>query len=251
MGRLAKWLVGVGLVFYFIFLVVSSIPGAWASYFVVKSAPGVQLFGVSGTVWKGKAAKASVNIDGLVVDLGELRWKLKPLNLLGFSACANITSAKLSMDFCRALLGARNTVENFQFDFPASYGNRLLREANFDGNASLNLRKAVVSDQGLVDELDGNFSWRNSRIKVEGRWFALGDYAANLSGNGEGAVRAEIFDQQAPIKVNLIGLIGVSQPPKVQGVVRLTEQAPPEAQDVLSIFAVPTDDGGFEVKFPL
>lgn len=250
MSKLIKLGLGLGLFFYFLYLVIASIPAGWAGYIVSTRVPALQLNGVSGTVWKGKAASANVNLVGQGIELGELRWRFHGWNLLLLKACADIDSVKLSTGVCRSIIGA-NVIKGLQVDLPASLGNPLLREANFNGDASINLASAVVNDSGQVKSLQGNFSWRSAQIQVEGRWFSLGDYGAELSADGQGGVNAQIFDLKGPIAVKLNANASVDRKPSIEGEIIPSNAAPPEISDTLSFVAIPLDQGGFKIKYPL
>src|SRR5690606_40851449 len=60
----------------------------------------------------------------------------------------------------------------------------------------------LVFDKADVQKLEAQLSWQNARFLAIDNWVNLGSFAARLSENGEGGVRAELFDLEGPIKVN-------------------------------------------------
>ena len=57
-------------------------------------AESLQLSGMTGTLWRGRAARAAVVVPQGLLDLGELRWKLSPVSLLFLSPAIEIDSER-------------------------------------------------------------------------------------------------------------------------------------------------------------
>lgn len=240
------------LVAYFVYLVLSSAPAPLASWAVMKAVPTLSLSGVTGSVWTGRAAGASVMIENVPLSLGSLSWRLQPLKLLLLKACVVVKSDKLNGDFCRGLTGA-STLQAVQLELPASLANGFVRESGavVDGNISLAVEQASLTRGLDVSSLKGNLGWRGAKVSVNGMAFALGDYGADLSADGSGGLKALVTDLSGPIKVNLEALLKLGQPPKLNGDINPSEQAPAAIRDALGLVGTPTDNGGFHVVYPL
>ena len=249
-GRLLTVAIVFALVFYFLFLVITKIPATLFTANLVRFVPQLQLAVISGTAWNGQAGDAVINIEGQAIRLGQLKWHFKPAALFVLKACVELESEVVSGGFCRSLVGA-NYLNKVQLDLPASLANRITTEAQFAGQASLNIAEAVVSDKGMVSKLAGNLTWKSATISVEGSSFALGDFAADLSAADNGAIAASIFDLSGPFGIKLDALVGAATPPSVNGEITPRDNAPEEILDVLGLVAVPQDNGAFKVVYPM
>ena len=247
MSKLLKVLLGLGLFVYFIVLVVVATPATLVTANLAKAVPQLQLSIISGTAWKGRAADAAVVVQGKALSLGALKWEFKPLSLMALKACVDLESDIFSGNVCRTITG-QNQFHRVQADLPAALANRFIKEAEFAGVASLNIVRGEVSDKGEVAKLSGNFSWRSARVKVQGMWFTLGDYAADLVEAGDGNINASIFDLSGPFGLKLNTSVGVGiQTPKISGEVTPREGDPVAITDNLSLF--PEKNGTYTVTF--
>ena len=249
-GRFLKVVIAFALVIYFLSLVIAKTPATLVTANLVKFVPQVQLSVITGTAWRGLAGDAVINIEGQAIRLGQLKWRFKPAALLTLKACVDLESEIISGGFCRSLTGA-NYLQKVQLDLPANLANRITTEAQFTGAASLNIAEAVVSDKGLVSKLAGNLTWKNATVNVQGSWFALGDFAADLSAADNGAIAASIFDLSGPFGIKLDAILGIVTPPSVKGEILPRDNAPDEIRDVLGLVAVPQDSGAFVVAYPM
>lgn len=248
--RLFKLLFGLGLIIYFCVVVITRIPAGWGAHFLVKGAPNLQLNGISGTLWNGKAAGAAITIDGKTIDLGRLNWHLQPMALLQLKACALIRSDLLNGDVCRTA-GGLNILTNVMVDsFPAKLLNDAMG-AQLAGFGNITVGEFKVTDDGDIKQLSGNVTWQDAAINVGTGWFQLGSYGVGLSENGSGGLYADITDLEGEFKVNVRGDIKLRQMPKLNGTIHPKEKAPEEIKQALSIFAEPTNDGGFTITWPM
>ncbi|HEY7774830.1 MAG TPA: type II secretion system protein N [Marinagarivorans sp.] len=250
MSKLLKVMLGIGLLGYFCFLVVVRTPATLVTANIAKQVPMIELAVISGTAWNGRAGAAHLNIQGQVIDLGALSWTFKPLSLLSLNACVDLASDILNGNVCRSVTGI-NSFTNLQVELPASLANDRLPDAKLAGMGSLMIAKGSVNDRGEVSALEGNLTWRGARLNVQGMWFTLGDFAADLAAGENGAIRANIFDLAGPFGVNLDGQVGIATPPTVRGEILPREGAPDDIRDALGLFAVPQDNGAFAVSYPI
>ena len=249
-GKLIKTAIGIGLTVYFLTLVIVRVPATFVTVNLAKAVPDLHLSVVSGSAWKGKVGDAAINVQGQIVQLGALKWTFKPLSLLAFKVCVDLESAIASGNVCRTLTGI-NQLHKVQLEFPASMANRFTGEAQLAGLTSLNLVRAAVNDKGEVSALNGNFSWRGARVNVQGMWFTLGDFAADLTEAPAGAINANIFDLAGPFGVKLNAQLGVNTAPTAKGEILPKDGAQEDIKDVLGLFAVPQESGSYVVSYPL
>lgn len=245
-----KIILGIALAVYFIGLVVIKTPASIVTAQLAKAVPQLQLATIRGTAWNGRAGSAVVNAAGITLPLGTLKWQFQPASLLAFRACVNVESDLLNGVLCRGLTGT-NHFKNLQLDLPVELANRFTGAVKLEGIASMSIRQASVNDKGFVSALDGNVAWRGARLNVEGMWFTLGDFAADLSAASEGAVAASIFDLAGEFGVKLNGEVGVNVPPKVAGEIELREGVPDEIRDAMGLFAVQQDNGAYAISYPM
>lgn len=250
MSKLLKILLGVGLFGYLVILIVVATPATLVTANLAKVIPQLQLAIVSGTAWRGKASDAVVVIEGKPFKLNTLRWKFKPLSLLAFKACVDLKSQAISGNVCRTITG-KNQLHRLQLDAPMALGNQFISGFELAGAGSLSIVSAEVSDKGEVSKLDGSMNWRGARVKVQGTWFTLGDFAAELTEAAEGAIRASIIDLAGPFGVKLNATAGIRLPPSAEGEVTPRDDAPDLIKDALGLVAIPQENGAFKVTYPL
>ena len=241
------------LALYFCYLVISTAPAPLVAWAVTKAVPNVSLAGVTGSVWSGRAAGASIALDNMPpLALGGLSWQLSPWKLLLLKACIKVNSEKLSGDVCHGITGGKG-VKGLQLELPAALANGFIRESGavVDGNLSLVIEQASLTRSLEVSSLKGNFGWQGAKVSVNGMAFSLGDYGADLTADGNGGLKALVSDISGPIKVNLEAVLKLGQPPKVVGDINPTEQAPAAIRDALGLVATPNENGGFRVVYPL
>ena len=245
-----KIILGIALAIYFIGLVIIKTPASIVTAQIQKAAPQLQLSTIRGTAWQGRAGSAVVNAQGVTLPLGTLKWRFQPASLLSLKACVDVESDKLNGVLCRGITGT-NHFRNLQVDLPVDIANRFTGAVKLAGSASVSIREASVDDKGFVSALDGNLAWRGARLNVEGMWFTLGDFAADLSAASEGAIAASIFDLAGEFGVKLNGEVGVNVPPKVAGEIELREGAPDEIRDAMGLFAVQQENGAYAISYPM
>lgn len=239
------------LVVYFLFLVISNAPATLLSGTLAKMVPNLSLSSVSGTIWKGRALGASVNVQGTPLNFGPMDWSINLVKLFTLKGCADLNSEKLSGGFCRTVAGA-NQVNKFKLEVPAALASAFLREAGaaVDGTLFLQLDNATFTNNLQLDALKGRANWAGAKVSANGMAFALGDYSAELSAD-KGALKAKLKDESGPIKVDLDAWLKMGAAPKVTGKIHPTEVAPEAIGDALSLFAEREESGAYKVNYPI
>lgn len=250
MGKLAKVAFGLFLVVYFLYLVAAYAPAQLVAGALVNNVPNLKLGGISGTVWRGRAAAASLNIAGKEFDLGALRWKVNVPALLSANLCSDVETALFNGKACRSISG-KNKLEQFFLDeFAVSTLNDFL-PVQLGGSSSLTVKKLVVDDQGMVDELDAHLTWMRARGDGGAGWYPLGSYAAELSENGRGGIKAQVSDVGGEFEVALEGEVGVRELPRARGTVKPRPEAPQILVDSLMLVGEQLEDGSFRLSWPI
>lgn len=250
MSKLAKLAFGIFLLAYFLCMVASHAPAQLVADIAVKNAPGLTLSGVSGTVWNGRAAAASINIARKQIDLGGLSWKVNVPALLTFNLCTDLQTGLFSGNLCRGISG-KNTVKQFILDdFPVSTFNDVLL-VQLGGTGSVTIKNMVVNDKGIVDEVDAHLTWMRARGDGGSGWYPLGSFVADITENGRGGIKANVVDVDGEFEVKMEGEVGINELPKARGTVKPRAEAPQALTDSLMLFGEQLDDGSFKLSWPI
>lgn len=250
MARLAKVVFFIALLIYFVALVVVRTPAEWGAWAALQAAPNLSLTGVSGTLWSGKAAAAHVRVGDDTLDLGTLTWEVDSLALLGLKACVDLDSQKVRGQVCRTVAG-KNTARQLLADqLPVNMLDDLVG-VQLGGVGSVTIERGRFTDDGRIEQLQGNVTWQQARVNVGTGWFALGSYAADVTDNGNGGISANIFDLEGNFTVQLQGEIAPGSEPRVNGIITPKEGAQQPLVDALSVFTETLDNGSFRVTWPI
>ncbi|WP_317932534.1 type II secretion system protein N [Halioxenophilus sp. WMMB6] len=233
----------LGLVALLLVLIVARVPASFAAYAFTQAIPGLSLAEVQGSLWAGSAGSALLSVERDVYSLGRFQWRLKPLSLLTFKPCANISFAFQSQsakgDVCAA--GEQVQLANFNVNVPAELLD-LWFATTLAGDLSLVVNKGTIN--GLrVEALDGNLSWRNGALLNGDSWIALGTFGANLTADNQGGVNAELVDLGGPViadlDINYNRILRPNDPIGViiKGEIGVRDSAHPELQKFLPTMA--------------
>ncbi|HSG58992.1 MAG TPA: type II secretion system protein N [Woeseiaceae bacterium] len=156
--------------------------------------PGIALNGISGTVWSGRAAQASVQ----GVYLEGLAWEIRPLALIKGQLAMSIEGIPGS-GFVETTLtvGFSGTVQfdDLQGSLPLQSLERLVRMPGLRGNASVQFERLAIRD-GLPVAADGVLT--------------VSSLVAPMIHRGSiGGYRAEFFTQNAGVMASVEDTDGV------------------------------------------
>lgn len=249
MERLIKLLFFVGLGIYFLIAVLARTPAEWGAWVALKSMPGMNLSGVSGSLWSGRAASAQIYIFGQPVDLGAVQWRLKPWSLLGLKACADLESQLANGHFCHGVTGNTTVSKVLVDQLPVKLFNPPGFQLGGAGNATL--QRAVLARDGSLREMQGSVTWQQAGINIGTGWFNLGAFAAEVTGNGEGGIRAKVQDIEGELAVDLQMEFTPGKPFSAAGTITPRANAPEEFKQALDNFAELQGDGSFKVAWPM
>ena len=202
--RRARKLIYLGTGLYFVFLFYT-IPASFLTRYVLPTIPavkGVELKGVSGSIWEGQALNANINR----LNLGKLRWELNGWALLlgdvdlalDFASNVSRGSAEISVG-----LGGSLQAENIQAQFPAEILTPLFYgfPVSFDGELTGNI-SSLQLEPGRVINSKGRIVWRTATLRSP-QHVELGDYLVVLEPNNRGTKLVIRDNNQGPVETNL------------------------------------------------
>jgi len=196
------WVIA-GVLVFLIWLIVT-IPARLVLAHVSNAVPMFYAEGVSGTIWSGSAARVSITAPGFNHELGETRWQLHPLSLLGGRVALTL-DAKNGRDHIASdaaiTLGGRIILKNTELNLPAS----IIRSwypipAQVDGLLSLQL-KSLSFANAAIDDLDGVLTWQDAQVDFAGAPVKLGSIVAKLGMGDKGEYKVALSDLGGPLGV--------------------------------------------------
>ncbi len=204
--------------------------------------PTVQLDGVTGTLWHGRAARASVNTNGQVFMLGGLDWQLRPWSLLVAQPTAQVSSRWGAQEI-DALVGTNWRGDIVLSDLSAAVDiawTRQMLPLYVEGLVRMAFSRLEVRG-GSLWAADGQLVWERAAWAARAGSLPLGAYAVELAGD-DGNVRGEVVTINGGLQVS--GEVGLTANDYV---VNLRLSGPAMQNDGLrqsmALFAVPEGDG--------
>ena len=197
--------------------------------------------GLSGSLWRGSAARCLVAAGHGYIHLGSVTWRLLPLSLLTLSPTVDLKSR-----WGKQQISGRITLrdgENFAVhELEASVSAQLLRQfAPFliDGHFSVNLASLIVRD-GLPYSGKGRVLWQDAAWLSPRGPRALGSYALDFEQLEDQALAGEIVTITGPVDASGdIQLAGRSY--AVDIFLRGGSGLDTQLQQAVSLFAQPVD----------
>lgn len=175
------------------------LPAEVALRFAAPRLAPLQLEGVAGTVWNGRALSASV----FGQPLGSLRWRLQPLPML-----AGTMSGDLVLEGGQAVGSGRFSqqgetlrVHDARFRVPA----RLLQPVldvpalALLGEVDVEIERGLLRN-GMPEELAGSALWRNAAVAGAAA-AELGDIAVDFASQPDGSIAGSVHDRGGPLQV--------------------------------------------------
>jgi general secretion pathway protein N len=200
------------------------------------------LSGISGTVWRGSAARAVLPTALGNVHLGSLTWRLEPLSLLRLSPRLRLRSEWGQQ---RLALRARRAGDALRLSrVDATLDARLLQQVlpvDLRGRLAMQLDALEVT-QAQVRRAEGRVVWERAAWASVSGLHALGTYAAQLSTPASGTVEAQLQTLAGPIDVTGTARLTAE---RYAIDARLGSAAPlhPELSRALALVATPGENG--------
>jgi general secretion pathway protein N len=126
----------------------------------------LQLSGLSGTVWHGKAERLSVR----GTSLGELEWRLHPMDLLSLRLKADLEiqgpDGQGRAQWSRQVSGGDSELTQVVADLPAVWLQLVLQEPFFQllGHLDIQLERLHLNENGSIALLQGQMTWRDAAV---------------------------------------------------------------------------------------
>lgn len=236
---------GLGLVLYAVFLL-GTLPAPWAYAWGKPYLGNVNLYGLSGSVWDGRAVSAQVG----QTRLEKLHWTLRPALLL-----RGRLGAALEFDY-RAQPGALKAARawdgqwyftDVSLRFPARDIEPLLRlpATELGGRVDVQLDELVLA-QGRISAAQGVLSWEEAAV-VKPVAADLGGFSLTLETADEG-VKGVLKDQGGAVQAD--GLLNLKPDGSYDFTATLASGDPrqPAIAQGLQLFGQPGADGRVKVN---
>ncbi len=243
----------VGIPLYLLFLT-AFFPAARAYRFadevLAKSMPQLELAGLEGSVWSGRA--------GMVVYrkalLGEANWQLSPFPLLlgkaKLKAMLQSDNGYLQSRVSTPIGGGSVALADIEGQLPLS---ELLRFTPYlpvvlEGQVSLDLPLLELAADGRLLRAEGTILWHQAAMSAP-QALTFGDLQLVLRTENEGQVAGDISDRGGPLKV--AGALHYSPDGsyRVSGTATPTAQAPSNLRQALGLLGKPDTQGRYRFNF--
>ncbi|MFT7286072.1 MAG: hypothetical protein ACI87W_000176 [Halieaceae bacterium] len=171
----SRALIVAGAVLSALLIVLATVPARFVNRLVDQDT--VHLSGLSGSLWRGRAARAVLSTSRGPVHLGELRWRVSPLSLLTF---APRIALRTEWGMQRVRLVARpRSGQLLLRDVDASFNAALLQQLlpiTVAGRLELQFEELRLA-QNLLIEARGQLVWREAAWRSASGLNRLGSYA--------------------------------------------------------------------------
>ncbi|MGM0593471.1 MAG: type II secretion system protein N [Pseudomonadota bacterium] len=165
--------------------------------------PELELNGVSGRFWQGRAAQVRYQQH----ELGSLQWRIAPLPLLTGRASVSLQlqlpQGYLEGRVLAALSGEPLRLEAVKGQMPVAQLQRFLAMApvSVDGTLAVDVAEAALTADGKVQSLAGRINWLGAKM-VAPQALEFGDLEAELRSTDDEGVEARLKDRGGPLSLD-------------------------------------------------
>lgn len=206
--------------------------------------PGIALGGIAGSVWHGTASQAS--IGGLY--LGELRWRMRPLNLIRARASFDIDASPAGgvLDGIAAIgFGGDVYLANTRAALPLHAIAALVGVPGLRGTATADIKRLRLSD-GLPIAADGNAEVRGLVLPLVSPQ-AIGGYRIEFF-TQEDAVVASVEDTDGFVDIAGRLLLGRDRSYEFLGQLAPKPETPSPVVEQMRFLGSPNARGQYELR---
>ncbi|MEO1035499.1 MAG: type II secretion system protein N [Pseudomonadota bacterium] len=226
-------------------VVVYRLPARWISDRI--DAPGVEIDGVAGSVWRGQITRLAVNGE----PVAPLAWRLDPLALLSGRIEAAVEVYPRGGAITGTLVATRNQAleaRDLKINGALQHIAGGTSLGPILGDIDAQFDKLAVAPAGLTAAI-GFVAIDNLRYPVNAP-YALGGFQLDCNDESGPPVECALRDQgDGPLEVNANLALGPARAYQLDGQVRARPNAPPELRQGL-VFLGPADANGFhELQF--
>jgi len=242
-----------GLLCFLIFLI-AMMPATQAYRFARQplqgALPQLQLGGIEGSVWSGRA-QSLVYRKAL---LGEMSWKLSPLALFIGKAQVNALlqsqDGYLQSNVSTPLAGGNIALNDIQGQLPISELTRFTPyiPVALDGTVSLDMNEVSVAADGHLLRADGTLIWHQAAMKAP-QALDFGDLQVVLHTEDEGKVSGDISDRGGPLKVKGTVTLSPDRSYRINATVAAAPNAPASLVKSLGWLGKPDGQGRYRLNY--
>ncbi|MBE0510337.1 MAG: type II secretion system protein N [Chromatiales bacterium] len=244
---------GLGLLAYLVFLI-AMLPASqvwrFAAEPIQRQAPQLAVYGLSGTLWRGQASELRWQGHSL----GRLEWQLSPWSLLrqrldsrfSLQTPQGYLQGRLQLPLSATSLELAEVQGRLPLQELSRFANNL--PLQLDGQLSIQLKQLRRDKQGAIQALQGQLIWHQASVLM-GEPLSLGDLRAELSDNGEGALRAQLHDHGGPLRLDGEFHLSAQGRYRLQANLGSRESAQPALQQGLAMLGRPDAQGNYPLQF--
>ena len=206
--------------------------------------PGIALSGISGSVWRGTARQA--NVSGLY--LGELRWRLRPLDLVRARASFDIDASPAGgvLDGNVAIgIGGDVYLADTRTALPLDAITTLLQMPGLRGTATADIERLHLSD-GLPVAADGNAEVRGLVLPLVSPQ-TIGGYRIEFFTQEDGVV-ASVEDTDGVVDIAGRLLLSDDRSYEFLGQLAPKPETPSNVADQMRFLGSPNARGQYELR---
>ena len=204
-------------------MVLLTAPASLLAVFLQLSLPGLWLNDVKGSLWRGEAGHAVVEIHGGTLSLGKVRWSISPLSLLWLSPSLHLNAEKpgQSIVFYATLYPTGGVkLTDVRGEFPLAVIEQWA-PLLIDGHVFFNL-PLLEASASEIKKLQGAVNLREVAWVGGDTIMPFGNYQANVA-MSSGEVNVKLRDHDA--KLALQGEVSALLSGQYQMDLQLTERA--------------------------
>ncbi len=208
----------------------------------------VSLQGLSGTLWRGGAARAVAATPAGYLQLGAVSWRLHPWSLLLFRPTLDLRSAWGAQEAAgRLTLRGERDLDLKNFD--AALSAELLRQVlpvELGGTLSVQVARLALRD-GLPVSGQGRLVWQDAVWKAPRGRQPLGSYGLDFEQARGEPLRGTVVTIDGPVRAE--GSVGLdSAGYRVDLTIRSEGGLGEELSQALALLAQPLPAGGFRLQ---
>lgn len=217
----------LGVVTYLLFLLML-FPAATAwSWFAPKGVP-LQLQGISGSIWQGKAAQSLWNRQ----PLGSLSWDLQLLPLflgsLGVDFSLQTAQGVLEGDADIGLGSGVIQLSDFTGQLPVSELMRFVPPMPIpvavNGTVTLDIQQLELNPASNTVHATGRINWHSAEV-LSPQAFKMGNLQADISTDEKGVLAAQLKDLGGPLQLDALFTLNADRSYALSGSVAAAREA--------------------------
>ncbi len=196
---MGRWLTGLTLIVFFFVVVIVNAPARLLPALVPESR--LQLQGLDGTLWQGRASRALLVSPAGPIQLGQLEWRLAPLSLLTLAPAVSLRSHWGDQNgSADVTLHGKNDISLRDVDLSIDAGLiQQLVPVAMEGRVTLTAPLLRLRD-GLPIKAEGRLVWEQGAWNAPRARLALGSYALDFSQAGaDDPLRGQVLTLAGPV----------------------------------------------------